>query len=114
MGDAVVAVFGAYLTLGVPAAVPGSAIAGVIATPHGVVELLAGAALSWKQLVTIAVPVGSYQALLVPAFLLALVAATTAVTIALRSRRPAAAVLPPAPPTTTCTSAGHGTTRSAS
>jgi hypothetical protein len=92
----VVAVFGAYLTLGVPAAVPGSTIAGVIATPHGLVELLAGAALSWKQLVTIAVPVGSYQALLVPAFLLALVAATTAVTIALRSRRPAAAVIPPA------------------
>ncbi|MFE6257295.1 transglutaminaseTgpA domain-containing protein [Agromyces sp. NPDC057865] len=92
----VVAVFGAYLTLGVPAAVPGSAIAGVIATPHGLVELLAGAALSWKQLVTIAVPVGSYQALLVPAFLLALVTATTAVTIALRSRRPAAAVIPPA------------------
>jgi len=92
----VVAVFGAYLTLGVPAAVPGSAIAGVIATPHGLVELLAGAALSWKQLVTIAVPVGSYQALLVPAFLLALVAAATAVTIALRSRRPAAAIIPPA------------------
>ena len=92
----VVAVFGAYLTLGVPAAVPGSAIAGVIATPHGLVELLAGAALSWKQLVTIAVPVGSYLALLVPAFLLALVAAATAVTIALRSRRPAAAIIPPA------------------
>ncbi|HEU0182543.1 MAG TPA: transglutaminaseTgpA domain-containing protein, partial [Agromyces mariniharenae] len=92
----VVAVFGAYVTLGVPAAVPGSAIAGVIVTPHGLVELLAGAALSWKQLVTIAVPVGSYQALLVPAFLLALVTATTAVTIALRSRRPAAAVIPPA------------------
>ncbi|MGW4927719.1 DUF3488 and transglutaminase-like domain-containing protein [Agromyces sp. NPDC004153] len=92
----VVAVFGAYVTLGVPAAVPESAIAGVIVTPHGLVELLAGAALSWKQLVTIAVPVGSYQALLVPAFLLALVASTTAVTIALRSRRPAAAVIPPA------------------
>jgi transglutaminase superfamily protein/transglutaminase TgpA-like protein len=92
----VVAVFGAYVTLGVPAAVPGSTIAGVIATPHGLVELLAGAALSWKQLVTIAVPVGSYQTLLVPAFLLALVAATIAVTIALRSRRPAAAVIPPA------------------
>lgn len=92
----VVAVFGAYVTLGVPAAVPESAIAGVIATPHGLVELLAGAALSWKQLVTIAVPVGSYQALLVPAFLLALVASTSSVTIALRSRRPAAAIVPPA------------------
>lgn len=92
----VIAVFGAYVMLGVPAAVPGSAIGGVIATPQGLVELLAGAALSWKQLVTIAVPVGSYQALLVPAFLLALVASTSSVTIALRSRRPAAAIIPPA------------------
>lgn len=92
----VIAVFGAYVMLGVPAAVPGSAIGGVIATPQGLAELLAGAALSWKQLVTIAVPVGSYQALLVPAFLLALVASTSSVTIALRSRRPAAAIIPPA------------------
>ena len=66
-----------------------------IPTPQGLVELVAGAALSWKQLVTIAVPVGSYQALLVPPFLLGLVAATCAVTIALRSRRPAAAASRP-------------------
>lgn len=92
----VLAVFGAYLLLGVPAAVPGRAIAGVLPTPAGIVELLAGAALSWKQLVTIAVPVGSYQALLVPPFLLALAMATAAISIALRSRHPAAAALPPA------------------
>lgn len=92
----VTAVFGAYLVLGVPAAVPGRALVGVFPTPQGAVELLAAAALSWKQLVTIAVPVGSYQALLVPPFLLGLIAATCAVTIALRSRRPAAAVIPPA------------------
>jgi transglutaminase-like putative cysteine protease len=92
----VTAVFGAYLALGVPAAVPGRALVGVFPTPQGAVELLAAAALSWKQLVTIAVPVGSYQALLVPPFLLGLIAATCAVTIALRSRRPAAAVIPPA------------------
>ncbi|MBT2498275.1 hypothetical protein J7E25_04130 [Agromyces sp. ISL-38] len=92
----VVAVFAAYLVLGVPAAVPGRTFAGILPTPVGVADLLAAAALSWKQLVTIAVPVGSYQALLVPPFLSTLVAATAAVTIALRSRRPAAAVLPPA------------------
>ena len=92
----VTAVFGAYLVLGVPAAVPARAVGGVLPTPQGVVELLAAAALSWKQLVTIAVPVGSYQALLVPPFMLGLIAATCAVTIALRSRRPAAAVIPPA------------------
>lgn len=92
----VLVVVAAYLVLGVPAAVPDRALFGVLPTPAGLVELVAGAALSWKQLVTIAVPVGSYQALLVPPFLLGLVASTSAVTIALRSRRPAFAVLPPA------------------
>lgn len=92
----VVTMFGAYLVLGVPAAVPGRAIAGILPTPAGHVELVSAAALSWKQLVTIAVPVGSYQTLLVPPFLLGLIAATTAVTIALRSRYPATAVFPPA------------------
>ena len=91
-----ITLFGAYLLLGVPVAVPSRAIGGVIPSPQGLVELVAGAALSWKQLVTIAVPVGSYQALLVPPFLLGLVASTCAVTIALRSRRPAAAIIPPA------------------
>lgn len=92
----VVVVFGAYLVLGVPAAVPGRAFGGVLPTPQGLVDLIAAAALSWKQLVTIAVPVGSYQALLVPPFLLGLIASTGAITIALRSRHPAAAVIPPA------------------
>ena len=92
----VLAVFTAYVVLGVPAAVPSRAIAGILPTPAGLVELLAGAALSWKQLVTIAVPVGSYQALLVPPFLLGLVASVLATSIALRTRRPAAAALPPA------------------
>jgi transglutaminase-like putative cysteine protease len=92
----VVMMCGAYLVLGVPAAVPGRAIAGILPTPAGLVELVSAAALSWKQLITIAVPVGSYQALLVPPFLLGLIAATTAVTIALRSKYPATAVFPPA------------------
>lgn len=86
----------AYLVLGVAVAVPGRTFAGVLPTAEGLVELVAGTALSWKQLVTIAVPVGSYQALLVPPFLLALVASATAATIALRTSRPAAAALPPA------------------
>lgn len=86
----------AFLVLGVPAAVPSRAHAGVLPTAEGLVELVAATALSWKQLVTISVPVGSYQALLVPPFLLGLIAAAVAVTIALRTRRPAFAVVPPA------------------
>lgn len=86
----------AFLVLGVPVAVPTRAHLGVLPTAEGLVDLVAATALSWKQLVTITVPVGSYQALMVPPFLLGLVSATVAVTIALRTRRPAVAVLPPA------------------
>ncbi|GAA1059661.1 transglutaminase family protein [Agromyces bracchium] len=90
------AIAGAYLVLGVPVAVPSSAYAEVLPTAEGLVELVAAVALSWKQLVTISVPVGSYQSLLVPPFLLGIVATATAVTIALRTSRPSAALLPPA------------------
>ncbi|MDR5701309.1 transglutaminase family protein [Agromyces aerolatus] len=86
----------AYLVLGVPAAVPSRAWLVVLPTPAGLVDLVAGAALSWKQLLTVAVPVGSYQALLVPVFLLGLVGAAIAATIAFRSRRPVVAAVPPA------------------
>jgi hypothetical protein len=86
----------AFLVLGVPVAVPSRAHGGILPTAEGLVELVAATALSWKQLVTISVPVGSYQALLVPPFLLGLIASAVAVTIALRTRRPALAVVPPA------------------
>ncbi|GAA1944528.1 transglutaminase domain-containing protein [Agromyces allii] len=91
-----VALVAAFLLLGVPAAVPSRAYAGVLPTPQGVLDLIAATALSWKQLVTIAVPVGSYQALLVPPFLLTLLASAAAVTIAFRTRHPVVAVLPSA------------------
>ncbi|HEU4466216.1 MAG TPA: transglutaminase domain-containing protein, partial [Agromyces sp.] len=48
----------AFLVLGVPVAVPSRAHAGVLPTAEGLVELVAATALSWKQLVTISVPVG--------------------------------------------------------
>jgi hypothetical protein len=90
------AVGATYLVLGVPVAVPSRAVLGVLPTPAGLVDLLAGTALSWKQLLTVATPVGSYQALLVPVFLLGLGGATIAATIAFRSRFQIAAVAPPA------------------
>lgn len=90
------ALVAAFLVLGVPAAVPSRAYAGVLPTQQGFVDLVAATALSWKQLVTIAVPVGSYQALLVPPFLLGLLASAAAATIAFRTRHPVAAILPPA------------------
>lgn len=85
-----------YLGTGVQLAVPGEAGAdGLLPTPQGFVDLVQGTWLSWKQLVTISVPVGSYQALLVPAFILVLLASVTTTTVALRSRVPELAAIPP-------------------
>lgn len=85
-----------YLATGVQLAVPGESTAGgLLPTLPGFVDLVEGTWLSWKQLVTISVPVGSYQALLVPAFILVLLASTITTTIALRSSLPELAGIPP-------------------
>lgn len=87
--------FVTLLVLGVPLAVPGRAIAGVLPSTQGLVDLLAGLALSWKQLLTIALPVGPYQALLVPPFVLALASAIVAGSLVLRIRHTELAVIAP-------------------
>lgn len=92
-GAVVLVFFGA----GVQLAVPTEATAGgTLPTGAGFVDLVQATWLSWKQLVTISVPVGSYQALLVPAFILILLAAVVTVSVALRARVPETAALPPA------------------
>jgi hypothetical protein len=75
-----------YLLIGVPLAIPDSAIFGVLPSMTGLTDLLAGTALSWKQLLTITLPVGSYQALLVPALILVLGSTTISLVTALRAR----------------------------
>lgn len=85
----------AFVVLGVPLAVPGRAIGGVLPSWEGILDLLSGVSYGWKQLLTITLPVGAYQALLVPAFLLLLVATLVSVTIAARARHPELAVIPP-------------------
>ncbi|WP_139195894.1 DUF3488 domain-containing protein [Curtobacterium sp. MCBA15_009] len=92
---AVVAVAGvaAFTLTGVPAAVPDRA-AGLLPTGPGLLDLFAGVALGWKQLVTISLPVGSYEALLVPYFVTLLVAAVTSVSVATRASRPELASIP--------------------
>jgi hypothetical protein len=85
----------AYLAFGVPLAVPGEAIGGILPSWKGLIDLITGAALGWKQLVTISTPVGAYQALLVPVFLIVLLASVVATTIALRARRGEWALLLP-------------------
>lgn len=90
-----VAVVGTYLLVGVPIAVPGQAMGGVIPTLGGLQDLLVGAATSWKQLVTISAPVGNYGALLVPVFILILITVVVALSLSLRTPVGELAVLGP-------------------
>jgi transglutaminase-like putative cysteine protease len=84
-----------FLLFGVPLAIPSEAALGFFPTPASIVQLVQASALSWKQLVTISVPVGSYEALLVPAFILILLAIVVSLTIALRAKHTELAVIPP-------------------
>ncbi|MDK8171207.1 transglutaminaseTgpA domain-containing protein [Curtobacterium citreum] len=88
-----VATAAAFAVTGVPAAVPSEA-AGLLPTGPGLVDLVAGVALDWKRLVTISLPVGSYESLLVPFFVTLLVATVTAVSVATRASRPELASIP--------------------
>lgn len=75
-----------FLIAGVPLAVPSKATDGFLPTPEGELDLITGAALGWKQLLTIVLPVGDYQSLLVPPFLIVLAATIGGLSIALRAR----------------------------
>jgi len=85
----------AFVLLGVPLAVPQEALYGVLPSLDGLRQLVSGVALGWKQLLTITLPVGNYQALLVPPFVLLLVLVVVALSLALRSRFGGLAVLAP-------------------
>ena len=85
----------AFALVGVPLAVPSQALYGVLPTLGGEIELFAAVALGWKQLLTITLPVGSYQSLLVPALVLVLLSTVVALSVALRSRRGDLAVIAP-------------------
>lgn len=84
-----------FAAVGVPLAIPGKTIFGVIPTVDGLISLASAIVLSWKQLVTVVTPVASYEALLVPAFILALVTSVIGVSLALRPKRRALAAVPP-------------------
>ncbi len=89
------AVVAAYLVLGVPLAVPSEATGGVIPTGQGLTTLVTATWESWKQLVTISLPVGSYQALLVPPFILTLLSIVIGLSVALRAKHGELAAIPP-------------------
>lgn len=91
MGATVVA----FTAFGVPVAVPSETISGVLPTFAGLVDLFSGVALGWKQLLTISLPVGGYEALLVPFYALTLVLSVIGLTISLRSKRGDVGVVAP-------------------
>ncbi|EPR75978.1 Transglutaminase-like enzyme [Leifsonia rubra CMS 76R] len=84
-----------FLVIGVPVAVPSAAQYSVLPTPSGLVDLVFGVALGWKQLLTISLPVGSYQALLVPALVLVLGSTVVSLSIAFRTRAAELSVISP-------------------
>lgn len=84
-----------YLLVGPLAATPTVATAGVLPSLESTRLLARGVISSWKQMLTIAVPVGDFGALLLPAFLLALLLTTAAVLLALRTTVPLLALLGP-------------------
>ncbi|MFN4002597.1 MAG: transglutaminase domain-containing protein, partial [Microcella sp.] len=91
----VLAAVSAFIVLGVPLAVPSRTVYGVLPEPAGLLDLVAGVALGWRQLVTIDLPVGAYQALLVPAFVLLLVGPLLTLTLAVRTVRGELAAIVP-------------------
>ncbi|MFJ3380970.1 transglutaminaseTgpA domain-containing protein [Curtobacterium sp. NPDC090217] len=88
-----IATVAAFTVTGVPAAVPGEAN-GVLPTGQGLLDLFSGVALGWKRLVTISLPVGTYEALLVPFFVTILLATVTSVSVATRASRQELASIP--------------------
>lgn len=82
--------------VGVPLAVPSRTVYGVLPDPSGLLELFAGVALGWRQLLTIDLPVGDYQALLVQALVLLLGGPVLTLVLALRIRHRELSVAVPA------------------
>lgn len=84
-----------YLVAGVPLAMPDRMGEGLLPSPAAFLALVTGTASAWKELVTILVPVGSYQGLLIPA--LVAIFGTTVITVSagLRMRHPEFAVVWP-------------------
>lgn len=92
---AAAAATGGYLLFGAALAVPSTAIGGVLPSVESLRLLTVGVVASWRQLLTVAVPVGSSGALMIPAYLSALVATAVGAGIALRTRRPRWALAAP-------------------
>jgi len=86
--------FVAYMLLGSALAAPGEAALGVFPSLASLRGLLLGIMLSWKQLLTLAAPVGTSVDVLVVPYLASFIAAVVAGSLAWRLRRAYWAVIP--------------------
>ena len=84
-----------FTVVGVPLAVPGRTVYGILPEPEGIIDLFAGVVLGWRQLLTIDLPVGAYEALLVPALVLLLAGPVVTVFMALTAKRGELATIAP-------------------
>ncbi|MET1052887.1 MAG: transglutaminase-like domain-containing protein [Mycetocola sp.] len=84
-----------YLAAGVPLTMPDRMTGGILPPAEAFGDLVTGTAQAWKELVTILVPVGSYQGLLIPAFFSILGSTVITLSVGLRARHPEFAVVWP-------------------
>lgn len=85
----------AYLVFGAWLAVPSTTVAGVIPSVESVRLLTVGVIGSWRQLLTVSVPVGISGALMVPVYLAGLVCGAAGGALAAFARRPGWALIAP-------------------
>ncbi len=83
----VAALIGAFVVGVVPLAVPSALGTGPLGLLSGLVDGLATVTLGWKQLLTLTLPVGTYQAVMVPWLLVAMGATAMSAALALRGGR---------------------------
>ena len=77
-----------YLLCGAGLAVPSTAIGGVLPSLESVRLLTVGVVTSWRQLLTVSVPVGTSGGLMIPVYLTAVATTAVGMCCALRTRRP--------------------------
>lgn len=78
-----------YLVIGAGVVLPSHSLWGVLPTGESLLKLLRETALSWKRLLTVDAPVGAYQGLLIPPFLLLYFLGFGGLLLILRARRTA-------------------------
>ncbi|MBD1543403.1 transglutaminase domain-containing protein [Arthrobacter sp. IA7] len=88
------AAFGAYLVLGTVLAVPDAAVAGFLPSLESLRTLLLGVVFSWKDMLTVGVPVGTAGGVLIVPFLSSLITAVAAGVLTWRIRSPYWPLLP--------------------